>query len=683
MDDFISMIFAKADIILKSKGVFYTPPGSEPTPVAYHPEHYGESLARHHPFDVDYGTIDPTTGHYATLTHHPAGMHGNHAEKGGIEGFDHPFGETKGKVLWPMEAVMKGIFDFIQEKGFTHASNGFPLQGETEFGPYDAYHFAEHVIELAIERFNQRHVDPQHRLPPLVITNEHGQQMIHPDWSQVTMGAYPKQEGERVPGEKGIIDSHMMPTRNENGDLITFYLSSGTTMGEPERGPFPESGAVPFYKELKEVLNEELGRGMSMNFVHQPYIEPHMMNPMMSREMSGQGQQGFRTLTPKQSELMAQESHYGQIAPELLIAHHPDIFFHVPTKGGRKSPAAQALLQEYNQVLGWGLDDGQIAHIAQAPISALLTPGKKIADEGKYLQLYDDLGQHTGLHPGRARRFGVWRRGKEGTPEELQAAYAAYKDDPEQWDLKVGEHSDTHRRHRSHSQPHYGEGYGQGTMSHSQNALALLGGAHEHGVDLNHAWNEHAADTGKPQIIPGSPEHANAHYIRNFYQQIAAHRIQNNPALTNLMRLDFEGRGHPQAAMDQPLIPQEWQSVPSPSIQSTHIPSLPVGQPQPDLPEIRTSPREYTEAENRLLKAMETIQLANARTDPQVLKLLPIKKHLNLNNHDDVLLMANRLEITPQDVHSITHTQGDWQNIAKTLQIPPSLVGSVKLVFGE
>ena len=75
--------------------------------------------------------------------------------------------------------------------------------------------------------------------------------------------------------------------------------------------------------------------------------------------------------------------------------------------------------------------------------------------------------------------------------------------------------------------------------------------------------------------------------------------------------------------------------------------------------------------------------MAEARQDPAVLKLLPVKKRLNLQNYDDVLVMADRLEITPQDVHSINHTQGDWTNIAKTLQIPPSVVGSVKVVFGE
>ena len=44
--------------------------------------------------------------------------------------------------------------------------------------------------------------------------------------------------------------------------------------------------------------------------------------------------------------------------------------------------------------------------------------------------------------------------------------------------------------------------------------------------------------------------------------------------------------------------------------------------------------------------------------------------------------MSNKLEITPQDIHSIYNTQGDWENIAKTLQVSPSVVGSVKVAFG-
>tara|TARA_R110002051_G_scaffold279616_1_gene341099 strand:- start:424 stop:1740 length:1317 start_codon:yes stop_codon:yes gene_type:complete len=438
-----------------------------------------------------------------------------------------------------------------------------------------------------------------------------------------------------------------------------------------------------------------------MNFVHQPYIEPHMMNPMMSREGSTEGIGGRRTLTPQQETMMAEQSHYGKIAPEIMIAHHPDAFFHIPIqddKGGRKSGKAVNMLIEANAALGLGLTDEQIAHYAKAPIAALLTPGQKLADQGSYRNVFDALGQASGIHPGRAAPFRLWRKGKEGSPEDLAAQYAEYKQDPTQWGLDaglgVGEKSDVHGKHRGHARRTRGAGYGGGTLSSAQDTLGLLGGAHEHGLDLNNVWSQHAAETGKSTLEPGTLDHNNAQTVRGVYEAIAAHRIANNPELASLKPIDFES-GHPEAALNEPMLPRDWQSVPSEAVMATHFATAPVQPEQPEqpagqrrlddyLPELfNYSEKEYTEAENRLLKAMEDIQMNDARKDPLVLKLLPLRKRLNLNNHDDVMIMASRLEITPQDVHSINHTQGDWVNIAKTLQVPPAVVGSVKVVFGE
>ena len=281
-------------------------------PVGYHPEHYGELLANHHPFDIDYHNIDPATGQYATLTHHAHGHHDTHVPNGrGISGWNHEFGGDEGgngRVLFPVEAVVKGIHDFIEKKGFAQSTDGLPLVGRSDHGIPFSYHLAMEAVQEAIELFNEQR-NPDDRLPPLY--DENG---TRPEWLNTVMGAFPKDEEKRE-GHR-VLPSDRMPIRDAMGRLITFYMNSGTTKGEPERGPYPESGAVPFYKELKEVLNRRLGRGMSMDFVHQPYIEPHMMNPIMSREGSTEGQRGMRTLTPAQERERAQNSHYGEIAPE-------------------------------------------------------------------------------------------------------------------------------------------------------------------------------------------------------------------------------------------------------------------------------------------------------------------------------------------------------------------------------
>jgi len=688
LDDFINMLFAKSDdIIRKSKGVYYTPDGGDPTAVAYHPDHYGENLARHHPFDVDYGNIDPATGEYATLTHHPAGMHGNHVPKGGIPGFEHAFGSDEnghGRVLWPIEAAVKGIVDFIQKKQYAQDQHGRSLIGQAHDGIGFDYHLAMEAVQEAVEDFNKQHTDPKHHLPNVVAPGGG----LNPEWGQVNMGAFPKNE------EGNIHDSSVMPTRDENGKLITFYLNSGTAMGEPERGPYPESGAIPFFKQLKDRLNQKLGPGMAMNFVHQPYIEPHMMNPQMSREASTEGQRGKRTMTAAQEAKLSEESHYGAIAPEMLVEHHPDAFFHVQQigqkKGGRPSPKSIGMIQDANAVMGLGLSEGQINHLANAPIAQLLTAGQKISDQGKYMGVYNQLGQHTGLHPGAPMPLRRWKKGKEGMhPEELSAAYAEYKNDPTQWEMGVGEFADSHEKHHSQGRRHGGAGYGQGTISTSRKALGLIGGAHENGIDLNHAWHE----SGGEDISPGTPNHTNAQAVRAVFSQIAQHRIANSPELQALRPIDF-AQGHPESALQTPSLPREWMSVPGQHVMATHAAVQPVQQQQaapqgqttlddwakPEL--FQSSVKEYSEAESRLLKAMETIQMDEARKNPMVIKLLP-RQSMNINSYDDLLIMSNRINLTPQDIVCINQTQGDWDNIAKTLSVAPDVVCSVKVAFGE
>ena len=672
------MLFAKADIILKSQGVFYTPPGGDPTPVAFHPELYGEGLARHHPFDIDYGKVDPATGQYATLTHHPAGMHGEHEKKGGIPGFEHEHGgdEHGGRVLWPIEAVAQGIVNFIREKGYD-GLQGYDFHNGTAAGAdgqdyTHSFWFAWHVIQEAIEGFNANHKDSEgHGLPNI----------DSPEWRQVTMGAFPKNE------ENKIHDSTVMPTRDEQNKLITFFLNSGTTMGQPERGPFPESGSVPFYTYLKDTLNKYLGRGMSMDFVHQPYVEPHLMNPMMSREHSGGGQRGLRTTTPQQEKVMAEDSHWGEVAPELFLSEHPDIFFLPRERGGRKSGAALHNLRYYNDLLGWGLGDDQLKYVAQAPIAALMTPGQKISSDGAYAGTYHALGQASGIYPGHVERFGKWKKGKVGTPEELKAAYAEYVQDQSQHN--IGEHAELHGDQHSHARRLEHEdakgAYGMGTIDWGRNALAMFAGANKLGVNLNDAWNDHATQIGDQPLHPveNSGHHSQAQFVRDKFQQMANHRIANQSHLVGRLAVDFSG-GHPEGRLHQPELPPEWQSIPSPAIESTFTQTKPVGLPNavPAFDDnIRISPKVLSETELRLLKAMEEIQLADAQQDSEVLKLLPRKTSLNINNHDDVMVVAQRLELTPIDIHSINASQGDWSNVAKTLQVPPSVVGSVKVAF--
>ena len=668
MTDLFAQIILKS-LILKSQGVFYTDANGQIHPAAYHPEHWGEGLAAHHPFDIDFNpeNIDPVTGQYNTHTFHPAGTHGVHEQKDGIPGFEHEFGGNR--TLWPIEAAGHGINQFVREKGITHFMNG------REFDPHTA---GGQAIHVAIERFNAKRRAAG--LPEIPQLND-------PSWKQVRVGTFPDKipTGQKSKTGKDISSyptAEQMETHDAKGDLLTFNMNKGTSIGKPERGPYVESGRLPFFAELKQVLNEWFGRGMSMNFAHHPYVEPELMNPMMSRERTSEGDGGRRTLTPEQESAKAPQSHYGHIAPETTVDHHPDAFFHADqSKGGRPSGVAMDILRYYNSRLRWGMDDARLAAAASAPISAIFTPGMKLTEQGKYNKLVDALGQSTGLHSGRPLRFGRWKQGKEGTDEEIQSLYSAYNQDPTQWEMGVGEQSDIHSKHKGHSSPHQGKGYGQGTMQSVQNALGTFGGAHELGIDLNDVYNSSVAESmGKNPLHEGSSEHGHAQVIRAMYNEIAKDRIENDPeGLGALNAIDFS-QGHPEAAMNEPMLPMEWQSVPSNAVvDATHGQAPQPVMQKPDLFKSQVGP---SEAETRLLKAMEIIQMADAKQDPKILEKLPLRKSLNINNHDDVSTIANRLEITIHDVHSISAARGDWQNIAKLYQLTPSVVSTVKVAFG-
>lgn len=680
MYDYHDMIIAKSnDMILKGKGVYSTS-GGDIVPVGYHPEHYNELLANHHPFDVDYHNVDPETGEYGTLTHHPHGIHDGHVANGrGIQGFDHIFGgddKGNGRVLFPVEAVVKGIADFIGKKGFQQSTDGLPLVGsDPQFNVPYAYHLAQQAVQEAIELFNEnpnRHPDDQ--LPPLY--DENG---VRPEWVQAVMGAYPKKD------DLSIYESHEMPIKDALGRVITFYMNSGTSKGEPERGPYPESGAVPFFRELKQVLNRRLGRGMSMDFVHQPYIEPHMMNPMMSRESSTEGTRGQRTMTPQQEREIAEQAHYGAIAPELTIPHHPDAFFRIASRGGAPSKKTIDMLHEENALLGLGLNDEQINQLARAPISALLTPDKKVGSKSSYVQTYDLLGNVTGLHPGKPMSRADFMRGKVGVPETLDEEYTTYSQDPTQWGIKPGENTHIWDKHHGHAARYTGGRYGGGKMSSARNSLALFGGANEMGHDLDELWNAHSNEP----LRPGTTPHLQAKRVREIYHQIAQGRIDRNEGLQALRPIDFT-QGHPQDSLPRPQLPSEWRSVPSQAVMDSHavVQAPPPVAPPP--PEPTEEPRQKTlfefsdglgEAEMRLLDAMESIQKKEASRDPEVMKMLP-NRALNRNNHQDLLFMASKFELTPQDIFSITEVRGDWQNVAKALSIPPTVVSTVKMAFG-
>ena len=77
----------------------------------------------------------------------------------------------------------------------------------------------------------------------------------------------------------------------------------------------------------------------------------------------------------------------------------------------------------------------------------------------------------------------------------------------------------------------------------------------------------------------------------------------------------------------------------------------------------------------RVLKQLERIQMADAKQDVEILKHQ--KRHFNDSRH-----LAKHLNLTTEDVISISHSTGDWHRIAKTYNVEPKIVKVIKINTG-
>ena len=89
----------------------------------------------------------------------------------------------------------------------------------------------------------------------------------------------------------------------------------------------------------------------------------------------------------------------------------------------------------------------------------------------------------------------------------------------------------------------------------------------------------------------------------------------------------------------------------------------------------------HNAAMDRLIKAVEILQIEDARNDNEIIKHMP-STQLSVNSITDILYLAKMLEITSMDVSTILNTKGDWQRISKTYGYSDRVVKVVKVSFG-
>tara|TARA_Y100001972_G_C7430410_1_gene221652 strand:- start:57 stop:545 length:489 start_codon:yes stop_codon:yes gene_type:complete len=84
---------------------------------------------------------------------------------------------------------------------------------------------------------------------------------------------------------------------------------------------------------------------------------------------------------------------------------------------------------------------------------------------------------------------------------------------------------------------------------------------------------------------------------------------------------------------------------------------------------------------DRVMKAMEDMQMDDARSDAQVMKhALP--RQINVADLHGINHLAKSMNLTPVDVRTIAHSTGDWERIAKRLNVSSNIVKVVKVSVG-
>ena len=84
---------------------------------------------------------------------------------------------------------------------------------------------------------------------------------------------------------------------------------------------------------------------------------------------------------------------------------------------------------------------------------------------------------------------------------------------------------------------------------------------------------------------------------------------------------------------------------------------------------------------DRVMKAMEQMQMDDARMDSKIMKHAP-PRQINIADLHGINHLAKSIDLTPVDVRSIAYSHGDWERIAKKLNVSTDVVKVVKVSVG-
>tara|TARA_R100000951_G_scaffold1122_2_gene2982 strand:- start:4903 stop:7212 length:2310 start_codon:yes stop_codon:yes gene_type:complete len=87
-----------------------------------------------------------------------------------------------------------------------------------------------------------------------------------------------------------------------------------------------------------------------------------------------------------------------------------------------------------------------------------------------------------------------------------------------------------------------------------------------------------------------------------------------------------------------------------------------------------------TSAQDRIVKALEDVQMKDALSDDSVLKHLTNSK-LSIESSEDIATISKKLGLAPQDVRLIHNAKGDWMRLTKSFGYTETTIKVVKASF--
>ena len=693
---------------------------------------------------------------------------GNHDEGEFVPG---NFGEqvyltNRGEFRHGIDAVINEVGKFLSSRGKTVDPKA--------------------VVDKAIRDFNENHKMSEHHSLPGV---------DNVAWRKIRVGPLvtSKEKGQDA------------PTRTDNGTLITYLHNNNYDTAAI--GKFLESGYVPFYNQLNEVLTNTLGipshEVKNLKFTRYPYIYAHRQAPHTYSTYNDHPDENipdrYRGFAPEGYFPDAEAIHSWEVTHQLpKIMHYPKI--------GKRGPKSVDLKRRTHQHILEALEQG-IDHVPDVPIQINLGSHLKpdftqvnlrdaLTDDGLRERLVDDVANSPSL------MFLFGRSGQGDANDVLNYMNEKYG---------AGEEGLTLDQHKQYVRSGSPSG-GAGTHTNAARLFALARKSGAVGEDGRSQMGEHEITReelemmGLPHnemalrhadryqtIVEALADHqasARGHTvrmgvgeipetpmqsakIRNFPQidpetglvtnegfaphmDAFTHRTEDyaptSPSFETLQGVQpgRDAASEPDAVPIEQLPPQVTATGPSsrttppvarPQPQPTPpaavaTPSRPVmvkpralpartmqareaiagfnpaqmqhfmGQAGVKIPEARQRYREpdvtpeqefqqvfgdpkqtlleqwmksndsHLPIMDRVLKGLEELQLADAKDDSQIQK--HIKPHFR-----DSRLLAKHLNLTREDVHSITHMTGDWHRIAKTYNVDPKVVKVIKVNTGD